>query len=87
MLHIIGSRREANGRRYGTGGHSYVMVVAFTNPPQAWSIFPYGHHRTDPQSLHYADQTELFANAQFKPAWFTMDEIRAHLKRRYRPGE
>ena len=87
MLHIIGSRRESNGRRYGTGGHSYVMVVAFTNPPQAWSIFAYGHNRTDPQSPYYADQTELFANAQFKPAWFTMDEIRAHLKKQYRPGE
>lgn len=53
------------------GGHSYVSVVVFTDPIKEWSIFPYGNNRTDPESKHYADQTELFAKFQFKPAWFT----------------
>jgi acyl-homoserine-lactone acylase len=65
------------------GGHSYVSVVVFSDPIKAWSIFPYGHNRIDPESRHYADQTELFAKFQFKPAWFTEEEIMGNLEMKY----
>jgi len=82
----IGSRyNDEDGQFQLTGGHSYVAVVVFSDPPKAWSIFPYGHNHTDPDSKHYADQTELFARFQFKPAWFTEEEIMENLEAQYSP--
>jgi len=72
-----------DGQFHLTGGHSYVAVVIFSDPPKAWSIFPYGHNHLDPESKHYADQTELFAKFQFKPAWFTEEEIMENLETKY----
>ncbi len=87
-LASIGSRyNEEDGQFYSTGGHSYVAVVVFTDPPKAWSIFPYGHNHTDPESKHYTDQTELFARFQFKPAWFTEEEIMENLESKYSPSD
>lgn len=88
MLTALGGRLdEESGKIYVRGGHSYVAVVVFTNPPKAWSIFPYGHNRTDPNSKHYTDQTKLFADFRFKPAWFTEEEIMKNLEKAYHPGE
>jgi len=80
--------RYAKGtkRRYGSGGHAYLSVVEFGEKKKALSIIPYGQSM-DPESPHYFDQAPLYVKGQFKPAWCTLEEIKANLERAYHPGE
>ncbi len=73
-------------RRYGVSGNSYVAVVEFGRTPRALSIVTFGHS-PDPDSPHYFDQAPLYARGEFKPAWFTLRDIKRNLERAYHPGE
>jgi len=79
---------EAKGqkRRYGTVGHSYFSVIEFGPKPKALSILQFGQS-ADPTSKHYFDQAALYSKMEFKPAWFTIDEIKANLEAAYHPGQ
>ena len=71
---------------YGISGSSYVAVVEFGKKIKAMSVHYFGQS-AHPGSAHYFDQAPLYAQAQFKDAFFYRKDVLAHMQRRYHPGE
>ncbi len=73
---------EGGRRHYGEHGNSFVKVVEFAPTVRARSIFVFGQSG-DPESPHYFDQAALYSATEFKPAWFTREDVEAHSERTY----
>ena len=73
-------------RRYGVAGGTYVSVVEFGPAVRRLAVHTMGASG-DPASPHFFDQAPLFARGEFRPAWFTLEEIKGNLEREYRPGQ
>jgi acyl-homoserine-lactone acylase len=60
--------------------------VEFGPEANARSILVFGEN-SDPASPHYFDQSELYAQEEFKPAYFSLADIQAHAEKSYHPGD
>ena len=73
-------------KRYGVAGGTYISVVEFAPKVRALSVHVFGASG-NPESRHFMDQSQLYARGEFKPAWLTLEDIKANLERAYHPGE
>lgn len=85
-LAAYGMEGKLNVKRiYGTRGNSFVAVVEFGEKVKAKSILA-GGQSSDPNSPHFYDQAQLYADGQFKDVAFYREDVEKKAKRRYRPG-
>ena len=74
-----------NGRWRVYVGDSYIMLVKFTKAgPEIHTVSPYGSSNK-PESPHYTDQMQLYANKQTKLMTFDKAEIYKKAERIYHP--
>lgn len=72
--------------RYGEHGNSFMKVVEFGPAVRGRSLLVFGQSG-DPESPHFFDQAQLYSDREFKPAWFTREEVEANAVESYVPGE
>jgi acyl-homoserine-lactone acylase len=89
VLRAVYGKLAEDGRFIGYTGDSYVLLAKWdpSGNLQTFSIHQFGSATLDNASVHYADQSPLFAAHQLKPAWMDRSVIEANLERIYRPGE
>ncbi|MEM6347439.1 MAG: penicillin acylase family protein, partial [Bacteroidota bacterium] len=71
---------------YGTRGNSFVAVVEFGDKVKAKSLLA-GGQSGDPNSPHFMDQAQLYADQQFKDVAYYREEVEKRAERTYHPGE
>ncbi len=85
-LASFGARAYDNTRKYyGTSGNSFVAVVEFGPKVKAWAVTA-GGESGDPASPHFGDQIARYAAGALRPVYFYPQDIGAHARRTYQPG-
>jgi acyl-homoserine lactone acylase PvdQ len=85
-LAAYGSRAYPNTKKwYGNVGNSFVAVVEFGEKVKAKSLLA-GGQSGDPNSPHFRDQADMYAQGRFKDVNFYRENVLKNAKRRYSPG-
>lgn len=71
---------------YGTRGNSFVAAVEFGDKVIAKTILA-GGQSSDPDSPHFDDQAEMYANGQFKDVAYYREDVEARAEEKYNPGK
>lgn len=71
---------------YGTRGNSFVAAVEFGDKVKAKTILA-GGQSSDPNSPHFDDQAEMYANGEFKEAAYYREDVEARAEETYKPGK
>jgi acyl-homoserine-lactone acylase len=85
-LASFGARRyPGTVRRYGTSGNSFVAVVEFGDRVRALAVTA-GGESGDPNSPHFNDQAQRYADGDLRPVYYYPEDIEAHAEETYKPG-
>ncbi len=86
-LAAYGARYDNDTKKiYGTRGNSFVAVVEFGEKVEAKTILA-GGQSGDPNSPHFDDQAQRYADAEFKEAAYYKEDVLKRAVRTYKPGE
>ncbi len=86
-LAAYGARYTNNTKKlYGTRGNSFVAVVEFGDTMKAKTILA-GGQSGDPDSPHFGDQINMYANQEWKDVAYYKDDVLKRAKKTYKPGE
>lgn len=86
-LAAFGARGVQNTKRlYGTRGNSFVAVVEFGEKVKAKSMLA-GGQSGDPDSPHFADQAQRYADVKFKDVAFYRADVEKRSEVTYQPGK
>ncbi|MBW8242214.1 acylase [Muricauda oceani] len=86
-LAAYGARYDNNTKKiYGTRGNSFVAAVEFGDKVRAKTILA-GGQSGDPDSPHFDDQAQRYADMEFKDAAYYKDDVLKRAKATYSPGE
>ncbi|MBO6573912.1 MAG: penicillin acylase family protein [Rhodothermales bacterium] len=73
-------------RRYGTSGNSFVAAVAFGDSVRAMAVTA-GGLSSDPDSPHFNDQAERYANGNLREVYYYPEQLEQHTEEVYHPGQ
>lgn len=86
-LAAYGARYSNDTKKiYGTRGNSFVAVVEFGEKVRAKSLLA-GGQSGDPQSKHFDDQVELYAEGLFKEVPYYREDVLKRAILTYQPGK
>ncbi|WP_422861949.1 acylase [Flagellimonas sp. W118] len=86
-LAAYGARYNNNTKKiYGTRGNSFVAAVEFGEKVKAKTILA-GGQSGDPDSPHFDDQIQRYANVEWKDAAYYKEDVLKRAVRTYQPGE
>jgi acyl-homoserine-lactone acylase len=77
---------EDTKRQYGTSGNSFVAVVEFGDKVRAKSMLA-GGQSSDLNSPHFDDQSQRYANGDFKDVAYYREDVEKRAKSTYHPGD
>jgi acyl-homoserine-lactone acylase len=69
---------------YGSVGNSFVAAVEFGPIIHAKAILS-GGESGHPESAHFTDQAQMFAQGRFRDVLFSREDVAAHAERSYHP--
>lgn len=73
-------------RQYGTSGNSFVAVVEFGDKVKAKSMLA-GGQNSNPDSPHFNDQSQRYADGEFKDVAYYREDVEKRAKSTYHPGD
>ncbi|NDV15144.1 acylase [Muricauda sp. TY007] len=86
-LAAYGARYDNNTKKiYGTRGNSFVAAVEFGDKVKAKTMLA-GGQSGDPESPHFNDQAQRYADMEFKDAAYYKEDVLKRAKVTYSPGE
>jgi acyl-homoserine lactone acylase PvdQ len=86
-LAAYGARSTEDAKRlYGYRGNSFVAVVEFGEKVKAKSILA-GGQSADPNSPHFYDQAQRYADANYKEVPFYREDVEKRMEEKYVPGK